>query len=55
MNNSKSQKRVSLSISRETKVLLDSIKHPGQSYNGLIVEMVLFWEKGKGIHVKSGK
>ena len=37
--------RVTLSISRETKGLLDSIKHTGQSYNGLIQELVMLWEK----------
>jgi len=38
-------KRVSLSISRETKVMLDSIKHTGQSYNGLLQELVTLWKK----------
>jgi len=47
-------KRVSLSISRETKVMLDSVKHPGQSYNGLLQELVTSWKKqremeGKGV------
>ncbi len=54
--NSKSRKRVSLSISRETKAMLDSIKHTGQSYNGLIQDLVSFWKKAKGIAVEeSGK
>ena len=41
----KSKKRVTVSISGETKESLDSIKHTGQSYNGLIQELVRFWKK----------
>lgn len=41
----KSTKRVSLSISRETKAMLDSVKHTGQSYNGLLQELVIAWQK----------
>lgn len=47
----KEKKRVTLSISRETKAVLDSVKHPGQSYNGLLQELVTSWKKqreGKG-------
>lgn len=47
----KKKKRVTLSISREAKLMLDSVKHPGQSYNGLMKELVTFWKKqreGKG-------
>jgi hypothetical protein len=36
----KGKKRVSLSISSETKAMLDSVRHPGQSYNGLLRELV---------------
>ena len=49
--NTKKKKRASLSISKETKGLLDSVKHPGQSYNGLLQELVTSWKKqreGKG-------
>ena len=42
------KKRVTLSISRETKVMLDSVKHPGQSYNGLLQELVTSWKKQGG-------
>lgn len=49
MKNTKSRKQASLSISNETKGLLDSIKHPGQSYNGLIQELIRFWEKEHGV------
>lgn len=44
----KEKKRVTLSISRETKALLDSVKHPGQSYNGLLQELVTSWKKQRG-------
>lgn len=41
----KRKTRASLSISKETKGLLDSIKHTGQSYDGLIRELVTYREK----------
>ena len=41
----KSKKRVTVSISRETKEVLDSIKRPGQSYDGVIRELVNCWKK----------
>ena len=41
----KEKKRVSLSVSRETKAMLDSIKHTGQSYNGLLQELVTLRKK----------
>jgi len=41
----KTRKRASVSISRETKEFLDSIKHPGQSYDGAIRELVIYWKK----------
>lgn len=37
-------KRTTISISKQTKADLDSVKHPGQSYNGLIQELVEFWK-----------
>ena len=37
-------KRTTISISKQTKAALDSVKHPGQSYNGLIGELVKFWK-----------
>jgi len=40
--------RSSLSVSRKTKDSLDSIKHSGQSYDGLIQELVKFWKDKKG-------
>lgn len=50
----KGKKRVSLSISEETKAMLDLIKHIGQSYNGLLHELVAFWNKQRGTEAKSG-
>jgi hypothetical protein len=41
----KSKKRVTVSISRETKEVLDSVKHTGQSYEGLIRDLVVCWKK----------
>jgi hypothetical protein len=41
-------KRTTISISQQTKGDLDSVKHPGQSYNGLIQELVKFWQQKKG-------
>ena len=42
--NMKARKRDSISISKETKMVLDSIKRPGQSYDGVIQELVICWE-----------
>lgn len=48
MSNNKTRGRSSVSILSETKKDLDSIKHAGQSYDGLIQELVKFWkEKNK--------
>jgi len=40
--------RSSISISRRVKDDLDSIKHSGQSYGGLIQELVKFWKDKRG-------
>ena len=45
----KKGKRLSLSISQETKGLLDTIKHTGQSYDGLIQELIKLGKREKGI------
>ena len=45
----KRKRRASLSISKETKGLLDSIKHTGQSYEGLIQELIKLWGKEHGV------
>ena len=48
-------KRVTVSIRGQTKDSLDSIKHPGQSYDGLIEELIRFWEKGHGVEAAQEK
>ncbi len=40
--------RSSISISGRTKNALDSIKRQGQSYDGLIQELIQFWKDKKG-------
>jgi len=40
--------RSCISVSRQTKDSLDSIKHSGQSYNGVIEELFKFWRDKKG-------
>jgi len=45
------KKRPSISISEEAKELLDSIKHTGQSYDGLIRELVMSWKNKKETEV----
>jgi len=47
MANSQNRERAGLNILRQTKDDLDSIKHSGQSYDGLLQELVKFW-KDKG-------
>ena len=42
-------KRTTISISRASKDGLDSVKHPGQSYDGLIQELVRLWQKEHGV------
>jgi len=38
------KKRASLNITKEVKEKLDEVKHTGQSYDGLIQELVKHWE-----------
>ena len=40
-------KRTTIAILQQTKHTLDSIKHPGQSYDGVIQELVQFWKQKK--------
>ena len=42
-------KRTTVMIHRQTKAILDSIKHPGQSYEGVIQDLIKFWKKGHGL------
>jgi len=48
----KTRKRASISISKETKGFLDSIKRPGQSYDGVIRELVISWKKKQEVEGK---
>ncbi|MBA7691556.1 hypothetical protein ES703_100102 [subsurface metagenome] len=41
-------KRLTVSLSQQTKEELDIIKHTGQSYDGLIQELIKLWRRGKG-------
>lgn len=50
--NMETRKRASVSISRETKGFLDSIKRPGQSYDGVIQELVMRWKKNQVVEGK---
>ena len=42
-------RRATISILRRTKEDLDSIKHTGQSYNGLIQELIRLRKKEHGV------
>lgn len=48
----KTRKRASISISRETKEVLDSIKRLGQSYDGVIQELAMRWKKNQVVEGK---
>ena len=41
-------KRLTVSLSQQTKEELDTIKHTGQSYDGLIQELIKLWRREKG-------
>lgn len=41
----KRQGRATVSMSIQTKEELDGIKHTGQSYEGLLRDLVDFWQK----------
>ena len=40
-------KRTTIAILQQTKGGLDSIKHPGQSYDGVIQDLLEFWKQKK--------
>jgi len=42
------KRRPAISLSHQTKAELDSIKRSGQSYDGLIKELVKFWREKQG-------
>ena len=39
--------RTTVIIHRQTKAILDSIKRPGQSYDGVIQDLLEFWKQKK--------
>lgn len=39
------QYRLNIRVSRETKDALDAIKHQGQSYDGVIRELLTLWHR----------
>lgn len=41
-------RRKCISVSQQTKDDLDFIKNTGQSYNGLLQDLVKFWQEKKG-------
>ena len=41
------RKRTTIAISQQTKNALDSVKHPGQTYDGVIQELLEFWKEKK--------
>ena len=43
----KPEERSTIGLRRRTKQTLDSIKHPGQTYEGLILELIMFWKENK--------
>ena len=40
-------KRTTIAILQRTKDGLDSVKHPGQTYDGVIQELIDLWKKVK--------
>ena len=43
MNNEATQ--TTIALNKKTKAALDSIKHPGQTYDGMVQELVRFWKE----------
>jgi hypothetical protein len=38
------KQRVNLNISKEVQLKMDQHRHPGQSYDGFIQEMLAYWK-----------
>ncbi len=43
------ERRSCIAVRQQTKNALDSVKHPGQSYDGVIQEVIKFWKKEHGL------
>jgi len=41
------ERRPCIAVKQQTKDGLDSIKHPGQSYDGVIQDLLEFWKQKK--------
>jgi len=48
-------KRPTIAILQRTKDDLDSIKHPGQTYDGVVQELIDLWKKVKEQETKRTK
>jgi len=48
-------KRTTIAISERTKDGLDSVKHPGQTYDGVIQELIDLWKRVKEQETKRTK
>ncbi len=46
------EKRATVNLSQTTKETLDSIKHSGQSYTGVILQLIRFWKEQGGARLK---
>lgn len=47
-------KWTTIRVSGRTKDALDSVKHPGQSYDGMIQELIKLWQRREELE-KRGK
>ena len=47
-------KRTTIWVTSSTKAALDLIKHPGQSYDGLLQELMASWKKTHGQKEEKG-
>ncbi len=41
------ERRSCIAVRQQTKDGLDSVKHPGQSYDGVIQDLLQFWKQKK--------
>ena len=41
------ERRSCIAVRQQTKDDLDSVKHPGQSYDGVIQDLLEFWKQKK--------
>jgi hypothetical protein len=53
VHDKESKNRPALSVSHEVRIMLDGVRHPGQSYDGIIRELLLSWGKHQNADVLS--